>query len=125
MKNVTIPLQGAGSRYLIFKADGEDDQIETDNNDNTYVLPLELLAPNLTVKNPVAPNTAFLGESINLSWTIANIENVDALGNWQETVYISDDQYLDLDDQPFSYNNNSSLLAAGTTFKERPTKPIM
>ncbi|MEL7407076.1 MAG: CARDB domain-containing protein [Cyanobacteria bacterium J06558_2] len=113
-KNVTIPLQGAGTRYLIFKADDENDQIETDDNDNTYVLPIELLAPNLTVTSPVAPNAAFLGESIDLTWTIANIGIVDAFGSRQETVYISDDQYLDIYDEPLSYNYNSSLLKPGT-----------
>ena len=115
-KNIDIPLKGAGSRYLLFVADGRNAQVETNETDNVYALPIELKAPNLTLTATVAPATAYLGESIELGWTVGNRGEVAALGNWSDTVYISDDQYLGAKDVYLTSRHRSSTLAAGSEY---------
>jgi hypothetical protein len=115
-KNIDIPLKGAGSRYLLFVADGNNAQIETNETDNVYALPIELKAPNLTITAPVSPATAYLGESIELGWTVGNRGEVTALGNWSDTVYISDDRYLGEKDVYLTSRHRSSALAAGSEY---------
>jgi subtilase family serine protease len=115
-KNIDIPLKGAGSRYLLFVADGRNTQVETNETDNVYALPIELKAPNLTLTAPVSPATAYLGESIELGWTVGNRGEVAALGNWSDTVYISDDRYLGEKDVYLTSRHRSSALAAGSEY---------
>ncbi|MBE9168127.1 tandem-95 repeat protein [Pleurocapsales cyanobacterium LEGE 06147] len=113
---INLPFHGAGSRYLLFVADAESDQVETDETDNVTAVPIELLAPNLTLTTPIAPATAYLGQSVELSWTVANIGNVAALANWMEYVYISDDEILGSNDVYLTSRYRSSSLAAGNDY---------
>ena len=97
-KNLVIPHTTTGDRYLLFVTDRNNVQGETDETDNIYALPVNIAAPNLTVTNTDAPQSSYLGETVEISWTVANQGDVEAPKSGYDHIYISDDQYLDESD---------------------------
>ena len=95
--NVNLPIDQQGERYLIFVADRNNWQGETDETDNFLAVPINIddNGPNLQVTNGTAPSTAFVGETVELSWTVANQGGVAASTDWYDGVYISDDDTFD------------------------------
>ena len=106
-QNITIRSSAAGgNRFLLVWTDRYNHQVESNNDDNILAIPLEVLVPNLEVSTPQVTDTAgavrnqvTLGEMVNLSWTVLNSSStVDAWGNWDDRVYISDDETWDRGD---------------------------
>jgi uncharacterized repeat protein (TIGR01451 family) len=98
-RNLTIPQTETGSRYLLFVADGSQQQGETDETDNVRAVPIEFKAPDLAITGTTAPATAVLGQKITFSWTVTNQGEVAAPGYWFDAVFFSDDPHLDYGDQ--------------------------
>ena len=96
--NVTLPNTATGDRYLLFKVDGYDDQGETDETNNVKAVAINISGADLQVTAATAPTTAVLGETIELTWTVANKGTVTANSDWYDTVYLSSDQTYDFDD---------------------------
>ncbi|MEQ8385480.1 MAG: hypothetical protein RH949_24270, partial [Coleofasciculus sp. A1-SPW-01] len=76
---------------------------KTDNDDNTLIVPFNVITPNLEVSaaqvtdgdgNPVTSVAA--DERVTLSWTVLNSSTTATAGaNWWDRVYISQDTTLD------------------------------
>ncbi len=60
--------------------------------------------PDLSITNPSAPDSADLGDTVSVSWTVSNQGAGDATGNvgWHDAVYFSTDSVLDTADQLLS-----------------------
>jgi Ca2+-binding RTX toxin-like protein len=110
-QTVTIPSYAAGGGYLLFVADGSKDQGETDETDNVRAVQIEVAGPDLVLDSATAPTFAALGETISVSWTVNNQSDYTALANWYDTVFISNDPFLNSDDVPLT---NHALGATAT-----------
>ena len=97
-QNVTLPNTTIGNRYLLFVADGNNNQGETNETNNVQAVAINLTAPDLVVSAATAPTSATLGETVALSWTVTNQGSVTASADWYDYVYLSDDQTLDNSD---------------------------
>ncbi|WP_081402834.1 CARDB domain-containing protein [Scytonema hofmannii] len=109
-KVITIPTTMTGERYLLFITDATGNprdlignQSESNETNNTYAVPIEIEAPDLTVKEAGRPNpgtttwTATWGEEIPVFWTVENTSDAAAPANWYDRVYISSDDKLNGD----------------------------
>ncbi|GAB1542664.1 hypothetical protein NUACC21_53380 [Scytonema sp. NUACC21] len=117
-KTVIIPNTVLGNRYLLFVADANNNQYETNENNNVKAIPVEVNAPDLIVADATAPSSATLGEEITVNWQVTNQGNVIADGDWYDYFYLSDDQVLDDSDQYISYKWTGELtpLASNTSY---------
>jgi uncharacterized membrane protein YgcG len=120
-ESVTIPEGAApGNDYLIFATDIYNQQIESNENNNTEVLPITISSPDLTVTNASAPTQAIIGTYIPVTWTTNNIGSVPADGPWWDNVYISSDGQLDNQSvylgQTYAGYQTTLPLAAGGSY---------
>ncbi|MGA2496938.1 MAG: CARDB domain-containing protein [Tepidisphaeraceae bacterium] len=94
-QSFTIPHNLAlGQEYLFVMADYYNQQTETNETNNLQMLPISIVAPDLTVVNPSGPSSAMPGDTIAVTWTTRNLGTVPAYGYygyWYDAVYISDD----------------------------------
>lgn len=93
-----LPSTAIGSRYLLIQADGFAYQPETDNNNNTYVLPIELSGPDLVPLSALGPATGILSETISVEYTVQNQGNASTTAYFYDAFYVSDDEFLDASD---------------------------
>ncbi|MDH6084190.1 CARDB domain-containing protein, partial [Umezakia ovalisporum] len=84
--NITLPNTAPGNRYLLFRSDSYNYQVETDETNNTFAVPITLNAPDLVVSNITAPVESLSGQSIDISWSVTNQGIVDAEGTWRDRV---------------------------------------
>ncbi|MUG93294.1 hypothetical protein F7734_12990 [Scytonema sp. UIC 10036] len=122
-KELLIPTTMTGPRYLLFITNATGDQGENDKSNNTYAVPIEIKAPDLTVKEAGRPNpgtttwTASWGQEIPVFWTVKNISDGDAKANWYDRVYISSDDKLNGDTLLYSeYIDAQTPLAAYASY---------
>jgi subtilase family serine protease len=111
---LTIPDSVEGDRYLLLSVDHYDYRDETDETNNVLVSPISISAPDLIVDNTQAPAAAAWGEWIDLSWTVVNDGNGDAVTDWSDGVYLSTDQTLD---------GNDTLLGQEWIAQQTPLAP--
>ena len=91
-----------GDQYLIFVADSYNYQHETDEHNNTLVIPLDLTLPDIDLvaidaQAELAYYDEYYGEAyLNLSFTVANHGSgtINSYG-WSDTVYLSSDEHFD------------------------------
>ncbi|MGB3654095.1 MAG: CARDB domain-containing protein, partial [Rivularia sp. (in: cyanobacteria)] len=104
-ENVTLP-NITGDRYLLFVVDGNNNQIETDENNNVYTIPIKLRSPDLLVSDTTAPDSAILNQPFTVSWQVTNQEDIEASADWFDYVYLSDHTIFDSSD--ISLGSNSA-----------------
>jgi RHS repeat-associated protein len=93
------PIVSAPGNYnLIFKTNYNNQQLEAELSNNTQVVPITITDPNLTINGQDVPTSASVGEFLSLSWEVENTGIVSALSNWQDAVYLSEDEIPDDDD---------------------------
>jgi len=117
--SVLIPNRvAAGNQYLLFVADGSDDQGETDDTDNLFALPISLAGPDLTVSSVSTLGTAVTGETVGISWTVANQGSAIAEANWSDYIHLSTDNILDASDRRLATaaTGNQTPLASGDSY---------
>ncbi|CCI03111.1 CARDB domain-containing protein [Microcystis aeruginosa] len=91
-RTITLPnVASSGSGYLLFVADANANQAESNENNNVRSVPFTLNAPNLTVTGATAPSSVSLGSTIAVTWTVANSGLFPANADWYDSVYLSDD----------------------------------
>ncbi len=92
-QNITIPTWTVGKPYLLFVADRNNYQRESNktNNINSFVLN----ASDLAVINLTAPITATWGATIPVSWTVTNQGGLATTGNWIDGIYLSNNSTFD------------------------------
>lgn len=118
-RNVTIPNTTPGDRYLLVVADYYDDQPETEELNNSLAVPITLSEANadFVPTTFTGPGSAILGETINVSWTVANNGELEAAADGLDALYLSDDEVLDDNDQflnSFSYSTFTPLNAGSS-----------
>jgi len=125
-QTVTIPSTTPGSRYLLFVADGSNDQGETDETNNILARPISLSAPDLIVTSATAPGSAVLGEQIEVSWTVSNQGDFPASADWYDCVYVSDDPIYGSGDTQVTWEQiqDQTPLAAGESYTITKTVAI-
>ena len=117
-RELQIPATGTGDRYMLFLADHWDYQGETDETNNLYALPISLSAADLVVSEASAPLSAVLGETVAVSWTALNQGDGEAVADWHDGIYVSDDELLSADDTYVTYHSvaDQTPLAAGSGY---------
>lgn len=89
--------------YLIFKTDTGNDKSETNEDNNTTVVPitLQMTQPELVVDKLQIPEAVKLGDLVNFNWRVTNQEPVTAKNDgirYQAYLSASDFGYLSEDD---------------------------
>jgi hypothetical protein len=106
--SVTIPNDfTTGNDYLLFVADDNGGQAETDAGNDTndlLAVPIVLAAPDLQVASVSGPSHGFVGQTVLLSWTDQNKGAAPATGPWVDNVYTAAD----------AQGNNPTLLGSFT-----------
>jgi subtilase family serine protease len=98
-KDMALPEQvGAGKQYLIFVTKHDKNQIEANDTNNVFWLPIDITVPDLVVSNAIAPLAVTVGSTASVSWTVENQGSVQATHRWDDRIYISDDQIVDASD---------------------------
>ncbi len=84
---------GAGN-LLDQDRDGVGGEFEEDD----FVVQINLQSPNLAVTNVAAPDNAAFGQTIALTYTVANLGSDAAIEGWQDRIYLSTDTNRDASD---------------------------
>jgi len=89
-RQITIPGDITGTRYLLFVTDYYNHQLEGNEDDNVYALQFSLNVPDLVLlNNATAPATGIVGQTIDIFWQVTNQGGFDALADWYDAVFIS------------------------------------
>src|SRR5262249_25852266 len=99
------PNAGIGPKFLLFVADDQNRQPESDEvGNNVMAVPITLSAPDLVVTDVSAPSAAVVNQSVAVQWTVANRGAVAAINfsfdgdsgvAWYDSVYISTSSTFD------------------------------
>jgi subtilase family serine protease len=118
LNTINIPNTALGNRYLLFVADADNNQYETNENNNIKAIRVEVNAPDLIVESASAPTSAALGEQITVNWQVTNQGSVTASADWYDYIYLSDDQIWDSSDQYITYKgaSDNTPLASNTSY---------
>jgi subtilase family serine protease len=91
----------AGSYFLIVRADAASEVIEADETNNTRIVPVTVVRPDLAVLSVVAPAAGAPGLNVNVTHVVRNVS--PAAGRTPATtsrLYLSSDAILDGGDVP-------------------------
>jgi len=121
---VTLPSVPAGSYYLILRADHNSTLYEATEANNTQAIPITITTPDLTPTAFTAPASATTGQSISLSWTVANQGTGTAQPSWSDYVYLSTDAVYNTGDTFVTSQSTSAALAAGGSYTKTPTVTV-
>lgn len=115
---VTIPGTARGNKYLLFVADGNNVQGESNENNNIRAKALTVNAPDLIILSATSPNRAILGETIDVSWTVNNSGSGSAIADWYDSIYISNDTNFDASDTLLTdiWTGEKTPLAPGGSY---------
>jgi Subtilase family/SdrD B-like domain/CARDB/RTX calcium-binding nonapeptide repeat (4 copies) len=117
----TLPIDLTGTYNLLVRTDSNNYVLEgalESNNDRANVSSTTIAlsaVPDLVVQSVDAPAQGIAGQSISLTWTIAN-NGANASQNWYDAVYLSQDQvfnrnsdiYLGYQQRPSTLNTNGT-----------------
>ena len=122
-RQVVLPTNISGSRYLFVRAQAFGSQAETNFNNNASLpLPIEISpftqTVDLVVTGATAPAAAVIGETIPISFTVQNSGSGIASADWLDAVYLSTDATLSLDDVLLNSFDvaDRTPLAAGASY---------
>ncbi len=104
----------SGDKYVIIVADATDKIAESDLDNNIRAVPIRFEAPDLVVSSVSAPSVGVLHRDIELSWTVTNSGNLNAINFGRDSVYLSDDEFLG------GSQSGDILLDSFTTSTHRP-----
>jgi subtilase family serine protease len=116
---VTLPLNvslDSGEYFILVVTDALNQQPESNEGNNllaSAALPIALPPlPDLVVSSIAAPQEAFSGQVIQISWTLTNQGDADASGTWTDWLFLSTDDQPG-GDQFFGSFSFTGTLAAG------------
>ncbi len=115
-----IPQISEGAYFLILYTDiySYPPVIEVNEKNNTIVIPVTILAPDLSVTSVQAPSTATSREQIEIIWSVKNQGQGAARGTWTDTIYFSQDDVWDTGDSVLASVSNARSLAPGAEYSE-------
>lgn len=120
-QDVTIPRTAIGDRYLLFIADRNNVQGETDETDNIVALPINITAldVDLVVSDISAPLESFAGEEVEVVWTVTNNGSDDATGTWLDRIYLTLDPDNIKNNEIYGSFEFTGTVAAGQSIERR------
>jgi hypothetical protein len=116
---VCVPVVKSGTYYLILKADADADLYESDESNNTLIVPVtfDVQPPDLAPLVMQAPTvvTGPFDLTVTLIWGVTNRGAGPAIRNpsWYSRVYLSDEPTLDEDDDDIVDTMEVASLEAG------------
>ncbi|HHX88190.1 MAG TPA: LEPR-XLL domain-containing protein, partial [Paracoccus sp.] len=119
MVEVQLPAALDGSFTLAVVADAAQAVTEPDTRaDNvvTSALALTGAAADLTVEAVLSPASALFTDVLDVTWRVRNIGEFDALGDWEDEVFLSRDPVLGADDISLGRIARSGPLLAGESY---------
>ena len=126
--SVTIPNSWTGECYLIGYADATEQIVEMNTEaNNLFIMPVSVARPlpcDLIVMPPGIPQSAIVGEDVNISWTLQNVGLNLAQGNIKEAVYLSTDSLWSSDDIMLGSVTYDISLAANGQQQRNATFPL-
>jgi len=98
----TLPRGISGARYVFVRTDISNHERESNEGNNQRASdPMQVALspfPDLQVIAVAAPNNAFSGDSVQVSWTVQNNQTGRTEAEqWFDTIFLSDDDTLDFD----------------------------
>lgn len=125
-KLLTLDLALEGTKYIIVKVDADADLIEDNANNVAVSAPFTVTPPdlpNLVVTDIQMPENVFSGTQLQVDFTVTNMGNAPAVGEWKELVWYEDQiegfeqgLYKLLND-PVAYVNNTVGLMPGDSYQ--------
>lgn len=109
----------AGSGYLIVKTDslnlfgGVGTVLETDESNNTFVIPITIKQMDLAITDVSAPENVVSGSQVAVSWTVKNQGDGTGSRAWSDSVYLSNDNVFDVGDTSMGAFLSTSVLPLG------------
>ena len=124
-QTIQLPPTFTGPEFLLIVANGANYQPETNYGNNTYAVPIDVSAADLTVTSVTGPPVANVGNIATVGWTVMNVGTGEASQQWTDLVYISHNNVLDGSAIPLEYVSESanSPLAAGGSYTS--SVPVM
>ncbi|MDB5349218.1 MAG: hypothetical protein JWN86_465, partial [Planctomycetota bacterium] len=124
----TIPGTTApGDAYLLFVADADHLQTETDETDDVRAIPIHVAAGDLVVSSLSTPGIGVLGGQVTVTWTVTNQGSQNSAGIWQDNVYVSDSPTFDSSAtfvSTFYRPDFDTPLAAGSSYAQTQTLTV-
>jgi hypothetical protein len=120
---VDLPNGLSGAHYLFVQTDTENDVLECGSSENNISNPPALVSLGLTevdlrVASIAAPVEGYAGQEVAIEWSVLNAgSSATPEGNWQDSVYLSQDTFLDPGVDPaLGYLTRTEPLAAGVSY---------
>ena len=88
-QTATVPRVPAGQYYLIVNTDDRRVLPEADKANNVRVLPITVRTPELVPTALTAPATWVRGQTLSVSWTVANQGDGTVYGTWGDVLYLA------------------------------------
>lgn len=119
---------GTGNKYIIYKADANEEVDEgSHENNNTLAVPITIYpassggsGPDLTVLNEfVSKRVIQQGQSFSVNCDIMNQGDQDATGGWKQKWYLSTDQTYSSNDLQLDYLVWAFLPSGDTSYNHR------
>jgi subtilase family serine protease len=114
-KTYTIPQNVAGAYYILVVSDKFSQLLESEESNNmSYTsMPVNISIPpfaDLVVESIIAPNNAFSGDTITISYSVKNIGGAATTsGSWADAFYVSEQPFLN----PLASNSVLSVAHQG------------
>ncbi|MGF1675600.1 MAG: CARDB domain-containing protein, partial [Rivularia sp. (in: cyanobacteria)] len=89
-EKITLP-NAIGKYNILLVTDPNNNQIETNEENNLFKIPIEVIAPDLKIKLLDTKNTAEFGETLEITWTTENTGKADAIAG-TERIWLSIDE---------------------------------
>ena len=128
---VTLPGWAVGTCSLIYRVDAYaggssyDNQVyEWVETNNTLVVALALVAPDLVATNLTWTGQPVAGQALTVVWTVANLGSAAAQSTWYDAVYFSTNAVLDGPDTQLRLQSHSLALAVGNSYQVTNTVTI-
>ena len=115
----TIPQGTSGSYHVLLRTDANSSVYEYRyESNNVLVGPgISVVAPDLRVSSVEAPQSATIGESLEVTWTVSNGGDGDAKRDWQDRIWLSKDAVLSRDDVSLgTRSRNAEALLPGADY---------
>jgi subtilase family serine protease len=124
-QEITLSNARPDNYFLIIRTDKDDKVEEGDEKNNTRALAITLLAPDtapdLTPTSLTASGTFAPGQSVEVSWTIKNQGDDEAVAPWTDSIYLSADTVLDSTDTLLADVVMSETLEFGASYNKTQT----
>ena len=110
--NNTVP----GSYFLILQADADNNIPESNEGNQVLAAALTVTKADLTPTNLTPPASGVAGQSISVTFTVANQGDGGANPSWRDFIWLSTNNTLDGSDVLLSTPTHSAALGAGSSY---------